>query len=112
MFQITNSGKMILTRGDTCEFTIDLCNEDGTPFVPGINDTVVFSIKKNLNDDDPLIEKTGLMVRIDSAETQDFQITTYYYDVKILFENGLVQTVIPKNQFEVIYNVGDWDAEN
>ena len=112
MFQITNSGKMILTRGDTCEFTIDLCNEDGTPFVPGINDIVMFSIKKNLNSVEPLIEKTGIMVRIDSEETQDLQITTYYYDVKILFENGLVQTVIPSNLFELKYNVGDWDAEN
>lgn len=110
MFQITKHGKIILTRGDTCEFSILLCYEDGTPFEPDINDTVLFTIKKNLNTYEPLLEKIGLMIKIDSEETKKLQTGIYYYDVKILFGNGEVQTVIPSNLFELKYNVGDWDA--
>ena len=112
MFQINNVGKMTLTRGDSCDFTIELCNADGTPFTPSINDVVLFSIKKNLNDETPLLEKTRLMIHLNSEDTQNLPIATYYYDVKVLFENGDVQTVIPNNLFELKYNVGDWDAEN
>ena len=112
MFQINNIGKMCLTRGDTCEFTIELFNEDGTPFEPSAHDVVLFSIKKNLNDENSLLEKTGLIIRIESEDTKDLPIATYYYDIKILFEDGSVQTVIPSNFFELKYNVGDWDAEN
>lgn len=112
MFKIDNVGKMTLTRGDTAEFNIELCNEDGTPYEPSENDVVLFSIKKNLNSENSLIEKTGLLIRIDSQDTQRMEIATYYYDVKILFADASVQTVIPQNQFQLIYNVGDWDGEN
>ena len=112
MFQINNIGKMFLTRGDTAEFNIELYNEDGTIFVPSVDDVVLFSLKKNLNDENPLLEKTGLIIHIDSEDTRDFAIATYYYDVKVLFGDGSVQTVIPSNLFELKHNVGDWNGEN
>lgn len=113
MFKVDPAtGKMILTRGDTCEINIELYNEDGTIYNPSANDVVVFSIKKNVIDEEVLLEKTGLIIRIDSEDTRDWQIALYYYDVKVLFEDGTVQTVIPQSPFELKYNVGDWDAED
>ena len=110
MFIIDKTGKMTLTRGDTAEFSIELCNEDGSPFEPSPEDIVLFSIKRNLNAEKSIIEKQGLLIKIDSADTQTLPVATYYYDVKVLFGNGDVQTVIPSNLFELKYNVGDWDG--
>lgn len=112
MFKITEKGRMILTRGDSCDFSIDLYNEDGTIFIPGLNDTVLFSIKNHIYDEEPLISKEGIMIELVSSDTKDLDIGTYYYDIKILFENGEVQTVLPTNYFVLESNIGEWNGEN
>lgn len=110
MFQINKIGKMFLTRGDSCEFSIQLYKEDGTPFEPEVDDIVLFSIKKNINTVEPLIEKKGLIIHIESEDTRNLPIGIYYYDVKVLFGDGSVQTAIPSNLFEITQNVGDWNG--
>jgi len=112
MFKITEKGRMILTRGDSCDFTIDLYNADGTPYVPATNDIILFSLKNHIYDEEPVLTKEGLTVEFDSDDTKDLNVGTYYYDIKVLFEDGSVQTVFPTNYFEIRYNVGDWDGQD
>lgn len=109
MFKVTEKGRMILTRGDTATFSIDLYNEDGTPYVPEEGDLVLFSLKKNLYDADFILQKEGLLITIQSEDTRELELDTYYYDIKVIFENGEVQTVFPTNLFQIVSNVGDWD---
>lgn len=111
MFKVTEKGRMILTRGDSADINIELYNEDGTIYVPASGDIVLFSLKKHLYDTEPILTKEGLTIIFESEDTRELPCDTYYYDVKVLFENGEVQTVFPTNYFELRENVGEWDGQ-
>ena len=106
MFRISSNGKMQIIRGDTAEFMVDILNRDDTPYELQEGDEVVFSVKnKTSNDDRELIRKNGPYVRIESSDTSDLPFGKYYYDVQVRFADGSIDTIIPRNVFEIMEEV-------
>lgn len=105
MFRISSNGKMQIIRGDTAEFMVDILNRDDTPYELQEGDNVVFSVKNKTLDDRELIRKNGPYVRIEPSDTSNLPFGRYYYDVQVSFADGSVDTIIPRNVFEIIEEV-------
>ena len=94
MYSIT--GKRIeMTRGDTVviEFPMYI---DGEPYELQDGDTVKFAVKKSPDDVESCIKKTldGYVLTLDPDDTMGLDFGEYFYDVRIIFADGVVQTYI------------------
>ena len=94
-----------MTRGDTAILHVDLAYPDGTPYDLQEGDVVRFTVRKNPGAGDKLIEKTGLEIIIDPADTAKMPFGKYAYDIEVTRENGIVDTVIPPTLFELCEEV-------
>lgn len=100
MFSI-DGNTISITRGDTGKFDIELKNIDGTEYEPQEGDVVTFTVKKGTSEEEILIQKTGLSIEIEPADTAELTYGTYKYDIQVTFANGEVCTVITPNDFKV-----------
>lgn len=99
------------TRGDTFNRTIKFTDASGALDITG--STVVFSIKKQVDDATPYFTKTftisnptegEAVLTITATESKSFEIGTYVYDIQWTDSNGNVKTVL-KGNFTVTYDV-------
>lgn len=106
MFEILRKNHMRVVQGDTAIFNIDINDYE---FIEG--DIVYFTVKKNINDKDYVLQKIVSDFIDNKAFFQlskhDTNISTgsYVYDIQVSLHNGIVDTVVLPSKFEVLEGV-------
>lgn len=89
--------KIHLTRGDTLIANLEI-KRDNEPYIPAVGDAIRFAMKKDYNDDEPLIIKSidnnEMVLKLDSSDTKSLEFGEYVYDIQITMEDGTVDTFI------------------
>ena len=108
-----NGFEISLTRGDTAYLEIPLVNkindEKTEPYEMRSDDTLVFTVKRNLKDTEVCFQKkvTGTNVfHIEPKDTCEYEFGKYVYDVELKPANGDNFTVITHNCFKITPEVG------
>ena len=101
---------IIMTRGDTLRVVLELKDEEGNTYVPLENDRIRFAMKKNYDDDTPLIVKEipndTLELVLNPDDTKNLeQPASYVYDIEITYANGDVDTFIDKAKLKLTEEV-------
>lgn len=95
MYQIDEeTGSIKLTRGDTLKFKVKAFDEYDDPVELTENDKVVFTVKRKITDDLPVIQKTGAYVVVEHADTKDLPFGGYFYDIQVTFANNEKYTIV------------------
>lgn len=111
MLIVSKYGAVSLTRGDTARLTATPTigeGEEKQPYTVQEDDVLVFTLKKNYGDPEPLIEKriTGSTTfYFESKDTKPLDFGKYKYDVEIIFPNGENYTFIDKKDFIITEEV-------
>lgn len=109
MLYIESDGIVRLTRGDTARLTVDITNiTSEQPYIIGDKDVLTLSLKKNINDTEPTLQKviTGSSIfHIEPDDTKNLSFGKYKYDVQLTTESGDVYTVIEPSVFELMQEV-------
>lgn len=102
--------KITLTRGDTLKTTIAIKDKDGTPYIPSEGDTILFAVKKSIEDIEPIfsvdIPWDTLLLHIKPEHTKGMDYGTYVYDCSITMANGDIHTFITYTDFILTGEVG------
>lgn len=104
--------RISITRGDSAQIMLTIRDRvTGSPFVPGPDDRLTFTVKRKLSDEIPLVVKTldnGIMRReqdcllvLAPEDTAQIPFGTYRYDVELVLASGYTDTVIPPSPFIV-----------
>ena len=98
MFFIEN-GTIVLTRGDSAEFDIDIKDNTGAPYILKDGDKVQFAVR-SIEDfaeenppKNPLIVKDGINVKLINDDTKNLPFGDYVYDIQVTFANGDRDTI-------------------
>lgn len=109
MLYVENDGTIRLTRGDTARLTVPITNEmDNSIYEMDPNDTLAFTIKKNVKSDTSLVQKICIgsnTFHIAPIDTEELSFGKYVYDVQLTKNNGDVYTVIEPKTFEILPEV-------
>ena len=109
MLKIMQDGTIQLTRGDTARLTVSITNEfDNEEYAMQSGDTLVLSIKKNVNDTEVLLKKVmkgANTFHIEPKDTAKMKFGQYKYDVQLTTAGGDVYTVIVPTTFEITAEV-------
>ena len=83
-----------IIRGDSKTLEITITKEDGTPYIPDVDDRLYFTVKKNLNET-PVVQKfypyggiefnpnnNTFAIEIYPADTDNLRFAEYLYDVE------------------------------
>lgn len=104
--------RISITRGDSAQITLAIRDRvTGKLFVPGPDDRLTFTVKRELSDEAPLVVKTldnGIVRREQECilllvpeDTAQLPFGTYRYDVELVLVSGYTDTVIPPSPFIV-----------
>lgn len=102
MFAIDKLGNIKLTRGDSMSLSVSL-ERDGAEYELDPSDVVTFSMKESYDDALPVLSKTlsdGELTLV-PTDTSGLDIGTYYYNMRITYADGTVDTFIAERTFEV-----------
>ena len=108
MFSVSKSGEIKLTRGDTARLTVSIADDAGEPYTMQEGDILTMTVKKNITDAEPCIQKTASgsnTFHIKPTDTASLAFGKYKYDVQLTTLDGDVYTVIPPNVFELLQEV-------
>lgn len=98
-----NKTSITLTRGDTLKIQIAIFTSDGEPYIPDPMDVIRFAMKKDYNDESPLILKVipndTLILTLDPSDTKPLDFGKYVYDIQLTNSAGEVDTFITKALF-------------
>ena len=103
--------KIIITKGDTLDLTLEITLPDGSPYPVQAGDEIRFALKQSFSDKDVLIRKIiphdTMRLRIESAETKQLKTGSqpYCYDIQITMEDGSVDTIIDRGELVVTEEV-------
>lgn len=113
MFKIDGKQNIYISQGDTaiCDIIISNPNFPFSEYTLQEGDTLVFTVRsapKQLGEEEePLIQKTftdNILV-LNSSDTINLDYGQYFYDIKLIFANGDINTIIPSitgNHYNVI----------
>lgn len=108
MSGIKRTGKNIQhVRGDTGVIRVELETEDGTPFPFREGDSATLTIKKKLQDEQPILQKTtedGLFI-FQHEDTQGIPYGSYWYDIQVTLAEGQVMTAVGPAQYRLTPDV-------
>lgn len=105
MFNIED-GILSLTKGDTAYLSVK-CTVNQEEFTG--DGTVVLSVKKNVEDENYTFQKEvayGEAIVIDPQDTKKCEVGKYVYDIQLLTDKGEVFTIVQKNTFKILQEVG------
>lgn len=109
MLYIESNNVIKLTRGDTAKLTVPIENDlDNSSYVMDEQDTLTFTIKKSVKDNENLVQKvvTGSNnFHIKPEDTDSLPFGKYVYDVQLTTAGGDVYTVIEPTSFEILSEV-------
>lgn len=108
MFLITPDQKIIITKGDSASFDINITDKDKKPVVIGTGDSVILSVKPSVSSATISIsaEAEEGSINLLPSDTSGLNAGVYVYDIKLHKETGEVYTVVPINRFEIAETVG------
>lgn len=98
MFFIEN-GTIVLTRGDSAEFDIEIKDNTGLPYILKDGDKVQFAVRsigefsETTPPAEPLILKEGPSVKLTHDDTKSLAFGDYVYDIQVTFANGDRDTI-------------------
>lgn len=95
-------GKIYLTRGDTAYLEVAITLKDGSLYEMGPADTLKFSVKKNVDDEEYAFQKVSEgsnLFTILPLDTSKLDTGKYWYDVELDTSIGEIFTVIEKTGF-------------
>lgn len=103
-----NRLKIEISKGDTGIITLRFTGDDVPP-----NDTnALFTVRKNIDSEDKLIEKTlaitdgECIVPLTVSDT-NIPYGRYWWDVRLLYDTGDIYTPMKPAEFRVVEVVGD-----
>lgn len=90
---------IIMTRGDTLRTKIEIEDSEGRPYEPSGTDQIRFALKRDYNDEEPLIYKDidleTMELHLDPEDTKNLeQPSDYVYDIQLTLSNGDIITFI------------------
>mgnify|MGYP003429659358 FL=1 len=109
MLVITDD-EVILTRGDSADINVKITDANGDIYTPAEGDVIKFTLKKNCETSDIIIQKTlvNSVISLQPADTKDLPYGTYYFDVQLTTAGADVYTVVSPHRFiidkEVTFN--------
>lgn len=87
MWKIDNDLKIIMTRGDTPSFLVDLTDEDGTPYVPMDGDKIIWALKSSAKSPDLWafieIPTDTMILRLQESTTKALPFGEYVYEISL-----------------------------
>ena len=108
MLNISASGDIELTRGDTAWLTVTIANDSGEAYTVQPGDVLTLSLKKKIDDEVPILQKTitgADTFHIQPKDTAKLAFGKYKYDVQLTTAAGDVFTVIPPAIFNILQEV-------
>lgn len=99
MFKIEDDNRVVLTRGDSCAFDVEIKTDSGEIYIPTETDVVTFTMKKDSKTSEVLICKYGTTIVFTPQDTNRFKYGNYLYDVTLTTASGAVYTIIPPTEF-------------
>lgn len=108
MFKIEDDNRVVLTRGDTCAFDVEIKTDSGETYTPQETDVITFTVKKDTKTSVILLQKTGTTIVINPADTRNLKYGNYVYDVTLVTQSGSVYTIIPPTEFILAEEV-NWE---
>ena len=104
--------RISITRGDSAQITLTIRDRvTGGLFVPGPDDRLTFTVKRELSDEIPLVVKTldngivrqeeDCLLLLVPEDTAQLPFGAYRYDVELVLASGYTDTVIPPSSFIV-----------
>lgn len=112
MFDIIDN-KIYLSRGDSAVIGIEITDDEGETYTPGVGEMVLFTLKRVTNQCKTLLVKefiedsSDLSVTLTQEDTIDLSFGDYVYDVVLVSDEGDVYTIIAPSEFkimEVVHN--------
>lgn len=104
-----DGNKITLTRGDTFKAHITIYNPDGSEYETNEGDKVRFAMKKNYDDEEPLlnidIPTDSMTLIIEAGVTKPFEFGDYVYDIELTKSTGEVDTFITKAKLKLTEEV-------
>lgn len=106
-----NGTHITITRGDCEPFTITFTGED----VPADGEKVLFSVKKNVNSPNAVLEKelelrnSQVVIHIMNADTKNLSFGDYQWDVRFPDYSGVNEPYTPMKpaEFTIATVIGD-----
>lgn len=103
MFKIDGKQNVYISQGDSAVCDVSITNPEFPyeEYKLQEGDSLIFTVRatpKMLDsDEEPLIQKTlsGNQIVLESADTVNLEVGQYYYDVKLIFADGSINTIIP-----------------
>lgn len=111
MFKIEDDNRVVLTRGDTCAFDVEIKTDSGETYTPTETDVVTFTMKKDSKTSEVLICKYGTTIIFNPDDTRRLKYGNYLYDVTLTTAGGSVYTIIPPTEF-ILSDEIHWERRN
>ena len=111
MLLIDDQMNISMTRGDTPTINLFLTDANGAPYDCTNDQELVFSVKKNYSDtaiiEIPITRTMYPKISIGMADTWNKDPGDYYYDIKLVTANGMVDTFIANKRFTILPEAHD-----
>lgn len=109
MLYVEANGTIKLTRGDTAHLTVSIMNSiTRTAHDVSDTDVLTLSVKKNIKDPEPCLQKTVTgsdTFHIEPDDTNGLEFGSYKYDVQLTTSGGDVYTVVEPSNFVIMQEV-------
>ena len=109
VLNISDTGVIKLTRGDTARFSVGILNEiSDSAYGISDNDQLTLTVKKKVKDEDALIQKTitgSTLFHIKPEDTSCLSFGKYVYDIQLTTTDGDVYTIVGPTTFELLAEV-------
>lgn len=113
VLKIQEDGVVLLTKGDTAYFQVDILYDNDSPYIYRDGDKITLSVKKKVTDNMYAIQKVvngGEVITINPEDTSNLSAGRYVYDVQLNTGLGEVFTVCPLNEFYIKEEVTDGES--
>lgn len=97
-----------IIRGDSATINLSIKNRNSDEeYILLDGDIVRFSVKKDISDNDILIQKTfeNNQIKIEHLDTKNLAFGEYVYDVELQYANGDRDTIISPSKFIILAEV-------
>lgn len=100
MFYVDNNN-IVITKGDSGSFTVELKNSDGSEYRVNEGDSVIFTVKRKKEAYAPiLLEKHGTEIVFAKEDTEGIPSGKYVYDIMLSKSAGERYTAV-EGLFEI-----------
>lgn len=97
-----------MIRGDTESITVELQDKDGNPMPLEDGDTIYFTVKTSVNNEEKILQKViteftngKAPIVIEPEDTKSLDFVRYVYDIQLTRANGEVRTLVGPSTFAI-----------